>query len=94
MFSYDDDFTTLVLTVITIVLSGLVAASLFLKKEKPAFEASADFKPFKLTKKEILSHDTRKFTFDLPTPTTKLGLPIGQHISFRFKDKDGKNHQR
>jgi len=54
----------------------------------------AEFQPFKLIKKESLSHDTRRFTFALQTPTTKLGLPIGQHISLKFKDKDGKGVQR
>lgn len=94
MFPDDGDFTSLIVTVIVILISVVLAGSLFLKKEKPVFDASADFKPFKLIKKEVLSHDTRKFTFELPTPTSKLGLPVGQHISLRFKDKDGKNHQR
>ncbi len=44
--------------------------------------------------KEIVSHDTRRFTFDLQTPQTRLGLPIGQHISLRFTDSNGKSHQR
>jgi cytochrome-b5 reductase len=44
--------------------------------------------------KEIISHDTRRFTFDLQTPQTRLGLPIGQHISLRFTDSNGKSHQR
>ena len=75
-----------------------IASTMFLlkqlSKEKPAMDPTADFKPFKLIKKESVSHDTRRFTFGLQTPTTKLGLPIGQHISLRFTDKDGKNHQR
>lgn len=64
------------------------------KKQKVAMDATVDFRPFVLTEKEILSHDTRKFTFALDTPETKLGLPIGQHISLRFRDSNGKNHQR
>ena len=71
------------------------ASTLFLlKKEKKAMDPNADFEPFKLIKKESLSHDTRRFTFALQSPTTKLGLPIGQHISLRFRDGNGKNHQR
>ncbi len=34
----------------------------------------------------LSSHDTRKFTFALQTPTTVLGLPIGQHIAFTYTD--------
>lgn len=33
-----------------------------------------------LIEKEIISHDTRRFRFGLPTPKHVLGLPIGQHI--------------
>ncbi|XP_076640583.1 NADH-cytochrome b5 reductase 2 isoform X2 [Colletes latitarsis] len=33
-----------------------------------------------LIRKTIISHDTRKFTFGLPTPDHVLGLPIGQHV--------------
>ncbi|XP_076304045.1 NADH-cytochrome b5 reductase 3 isoform X2 [Tachypleus tridentatus] len=34
----------------------------------------------KLVDKEIISHDTRRFRFALPSPNHILGLPIGQHI--------------
>lgn len=53
-----------------------------------------EFQDFKLAKKEIVSHNTRRFTFALQTPSTKLGLPIGQHITLRFTDAAGKSHQR
>lgn len=33
-----------------------------------------------LIQKDIISHDTRKFKFGLPTPDHILGLPIGQHV--------------
>ncbi|GKD62054.1 NADH-cytochrome b5 reductase 1, partial [Tanacetum coccineum] len=36
-----------------------------------------------------LSHNVYKFRFALPTPTSMLGLPIGQHISCRGKDSQG-----
>lgn len=42
------------------------------------------FKEFKLVKRKQLSHNVAKFTFELPTPTSALGLPIGQHISCKF----------
>ncbi|KAK4992574.1 NADH-cytochrome b5 reductase [Elasticomyces elasticus] len=39
------------------------------------------FQSFPLTEKTILSHNTAIYRFALPSPTSILGLPIGQHIS-------------
>uniref|UniRef100_F6TGW9 cytochrome-b5 reductase n=2 Tax=Equus TaxID=9789 RepID=F6TGW9_HORSE len=36
--------------------------------------------PLRLIDKEIVSHDTRRFRFALPSPQHILGLPVGQHI--------------
>jgi len=41
--------------------------------------------PLKLLEKVILSHDTRLFRFELPSPEHCLGLPIGQHIYLSAK---------
>ncbi|GAB1859790.1 NADH-cytochrome b5 reductase 2 [Camponotus japonicus] len=38
-----------------------------------------------LIQKDIVSHDTRRFRFGLPTPDHVLGLPIGQHIHLTAK---------
>ena len=73
---------------LAMALKGLVLGS-----PKSAMKAD-EFQDFKLAKKEIVSHNTRRFTFALQTPTTRLGLPIGQHITLRFADASGKNHQR
>jgi len=35
---------------------------------------------YTLVKKKILTHNTRRFTFTLRTPRTRLGLPVGAHI--------------
>lgn len=43
----------------------------------------------RLLDKQIISHDTRKFRFGLPSPDHILGLPIGQHIYLSAK-VDGK----
>lgn len=43
-----------------------------------------EFKEFKLVKRTQLSHNVAEFKFALPTPTSVLGLPIGQHMSCRF----------
>jgi cytochrome-b5 reductase len=36
--------------------------------------------PLKLIDRKVLSHDTRRFRFELPSSEHVLGLPIGQHI--------------
>uniref|UniRef100_A0AAA9S1W3 cytochrome-b5 reductase n=1 Tax=Bos taurus TaxID=9913 RepID=A0AAA9S1W3_BOVIN len=36
--------------------------------------------PLRLIDKEVISHDTRRFRFALPSPEHILGLPVGQHI--------------
>lgn len=33
-----------------------------------------------LKEKEVISHDTRRFRFSLPTPDHVLGLQTGQHV--------------
>ncbi|XP_066585785.1 NADH-cytochrome b5 reductase 2 isoform X2 [Prorops nasuta] len=38
-----------------------------------------------LIKKDIISHDTRRFRFGLPTPEHVLGLPPGQHVHLTAK---------
>lgn len=38
-----------------------------------------------LIEKEIISHDTRRFRFGLPSPEHVLGLPIGQHVHLSAK---------
>ncbi|TDH69057.1 hypothetical protein CCR75_004917 [Bremia lactucae] len=43
-----------------------------------------------LVEKQTLSHDTRQFRFALPSEQHVLGLPVGQHISLRYLDDEGK----
>ncbi|KAH8654945.1 cytochrome b5 reductase-like protein [Tricladium varicosporioides] len=55
---------------------------------KPITKAKGYLKPneyqkLPLVQKDKLSSDTFKFVFKLPTESTILGLPIGQHISIR-----------
>lgn len=78
----------------TILIATLLIFVVFKPKEEKVALDAAEFKPFKLIKKEKLSHDTTRFTFALQTTTTRLGLPIGQHISLKFIDADGKGVQR
>lgn len=60
------------------------------KKPKGCLDPE-NFKEFKLVKRTQLSHNVAKFIFALPTPTSILGLPIGQHMSCRGKDSLGED---
>ncbi|KAL3841075.1 hypothetical protein ACJIZ3_025666 [Penstemon smallii] len=75
------------------VAVGLVAVGaayvLFSPKKPKVCLDSENFKEFKLVKKIQISHNVATFRFALPTPTSVLGLPIGQHISCRGKDSQG-----
>ncbi|KAM7260094.1 hypothetical protein ACFE04_015835 [Oxalis oulophora] len=59
------------------------------KKTKKGCLDPEVFQDFKLVKRTQISHNVAKFKFALPTPTSVLGLPIGQHISCRGKDSLG-----
>lgn len=41
--------------------------------------------PFKLIDKKIVSHDTRRFRFELQSPEHILGLPVGNHMYLSAK---------
>ena len=45
---------------------------------------------FPLTEIEEISHDVERFRFSFPNPNQILGLPIGQHISLKYIDSEGK----
>lgn len=72
-----------------IVLSGIgaaVAAALLYRYlnsryRQPVLLEEPDTKyPVKLVEKQEISHDTRRFRFELPSSEHVLGLPTGQHI--------------
>ncbi|XP_061570246.1 NADH-cytochrome b5 reductase 3-like [Cololabis saira] len=64
---------------------------LFFSKRRPAITLEDPNIKYalRLIDKQIVSHDTRKFRFALPSAEHVLGLPIGQHIYLSAK-VDGK----
>ncbi|GMN39663.1 hypothetical protein TIFTF001_008890 [Ficus carica] len=74
---------------VAIVAVGVGAVFLLSSRKPRGSLDPKNFKEFKLVKRTQLSHNVAKFTFELPTPTSILGLPIGQHISCRGKDGQG-----
>lgn len=87
-------------TVFSLVAAGLLGVLLLLvlisvngKRVKVALD-SEKWHGFKLIEIEKISHDVRRFRFALQSEEHVLGLPIGQHISLKFTDKEGKEVQR
>ena len=52
-----------------------------LNAKKP-FLNPTDFKSLALSEKKQINHNTVWLRFKLPRPDQRLGLPIGQHITF------------
>ncbi|XP_072522334.1 NADH-cytochrome b5 reductase 1 [Salminus brasiliensis] len=76
--------TTVAVTAGVLVVSTVVFVGYFYlgKKKKPLVtlvDPSEKYK-LRLIDKEVLSHDTRKFRFALPSPEHILGLPVGKHV--------------
>jgi len=62
---------------LTVVLAGYKIWSMQERKVlKPA-----EFQNFELKEKTVISHNVAIYRFSLPSSTSILGLPIGQHIS-------------
>ncbi|KAJ8370332.1 hypothetical protein SKAU_G00103600 [Synaphobranchus kaupii] len=69
--------------VVTLSTVGLVLGAFLLRKKKrsPITLLDPTIKyQLRLIDKEVLSHDTRRFRFALPSPEHILGLPIGKHV--------------
>jgi cytochrome-b5 reductase len=89
-----DKFGMIASTVFAI-LCGILGYSLW--KSAPKKQKALDpenWISMPLRQIEEISHDVRRFRFFFPTPMHILGLPIGQHISFKFTDPEGKEVQR
>ncbi|XP_037615931.1 NADH-cytochrome b5 reductase 3 [Sebastes umbrosus] len=60
---------------------NLIFRLLFSKKRQALTLEDPNIKyALRMLDKQIVSHDTRKFRFALPSPEHILGLPVGQHI--------------
>ncbi|XP_066309784.1 NADH--cytochrome b5 reductase 1-like [Miscanthus floridulus] len=80
--------TTVAVAVAVVAIAAGGAFLLRSRKPKGCLDPE-NFKKFKLFEKKQISHNVARFKFALPTPTSALGLPIGQHISCRGQDATG-----
>ncbi|KAL4622439.1 NADH-cytochrome b5 reductase 3 [Arapaima gigas] len=82
--SYNSTAVVLVTVGVVFVSTlGLVLGAYLLNKKKPKLRTLLDPTvkySLRLIDKEVISHDTRKFRFALPTPEHVLGLPVGKHV--------------
>lgn len=79
--------------IIVVVVLVNVFLSLRSKTKKPFLNPEA-FQPLQLVEKTYITHNTVRLRFSLPSPDMRLGLPIGQHITFLAKGDDGKDIYR
>ena len=100
LFPFLQDPKTLTACIIIALTTAAVSALLYGKRRRktPALDPVV-FTHLALVKKESVSHDTRRFTFALPTgPGGLLGLPVGQHITLKYTelldDVTTRDHQR
>ncbi|KAL3731859.1 hypothetical protein ACJRO7_028686 [Eucalyptus globulus] len=70
---------------------GAIFIYIFKRRRSRGCLDPTKFKEFRLIKKTPISHNTSRFKFALPTPTSVLGLPVGQHVLCKGKDREGKD---
>ena len=66
----------------------------FAPETRPKGLNQREYQKYKLTKITEINHNTKIFRFALQTPTTILGLPTGNHISFRYFDNNNDEIRR
>jgi len=82
-----------VIVLFTALLGGGDSGGSGKRRKKGALDPES-WLAFPLTEIEEISHDVKRFRFALPRKTDVLGLPIGQHISLKYVDAEGKEVQR
>ena len=81
-------FIFFVISIIYFIVIDTVGGGKRKKRRGPIALEKETWIPFKLIQKEKVSHDAYRFRFELQSKDHVLGLPIGQHISFKYLDKE------
>ena len=92
----EDVVLSLVLVLVLLVTLCLFAPSPGRRRRRraPCALDKKEFRAFTLSSRTKISHDVFQFRFALQTPSTFLGLPVGQHITLKFTDSEGSEVQR
>lgn len=83
--------------VVVVVVVVVAFVGVLMKSVKPGKKIALnpeEWRAFPLIDVKKESHDVRRFRFALPTKEHIVGLPIGQHISLKYVDEEGKEVQR
>eukprot|EP00798_Chlamydomonas_sp_ICE-L_P005077 gene5077-34875_t len=83
----------LAVALVVIVSVQLLFMSRMFSSPPPAFLDPTEFKPLPLTSKTNINHNTVMLRFEFDKGQ-RIGLPIGQHISFKSAGEDGKDVYR
>ena len=87
--------TTVSAVAIAVLVGVVLILAVVSSMNKPKIALDSEkWQGFELTEIEKISHDVRRFRFALQSDKHVLGLPIGQHISLKFTDAEGKEVQR
>lgn len=78
------------IAIVAVFIVLLLALRLVMKPRQKVSIDAEEWRMFPLIDKKSLSHDVRRFRFGLPSSEHIVGLPVGQHISFKYNDADGK----
>lgn len=62
-------------------------------RTQPVALSPNEYRDFPLIEIEEISHDVKRFRFGLPEGH-RAGLPVGQHISLKYVDAEGKTVSR
>ncbi|KAJ7982463.1 NADH-cytochrome b5 reductase [Quillaja saponaria] len=71
---------------VALAVLGITVAYIYFHKKPKVCLDPKNFKEFQLVQRTQLNHNTAKFRFALPTPTSVLGLPVGKHVVCRGRD--------
>ena len=88
-----DNAVLIAATVIVLVAAQLLWLRSAKSSGKPFLDPD-NFLTLPLTEKRNISHNTVFLRFSLPNKQQRLGLPVGQHITFLAKDGEGKDIYR
>lgn len=88
----------LVAAFVVLGIMGAIVSALSRKDKSAAVSGRASdvaldpqqYQPFKLVRRNNVSHNTVEFRFALSSPSQRVGLPVGKHMLLKFVDAEGK----
>jgi len=85
------------LPAVAVAIAAVLVVAILLggsKRQAPVFLNAQQFQPLALARIDQVTHNTRRYVFELPSKKMRVGLPTGQHITFMARDAEGKDVYR